>query len=370
MQQPKNKVLIIDDYVSNLQIFEKILSRGAYEVEFAESGVQAIELLENDYLPDVILLDLMMPVMDGYGFKREINKKPLWAKIPVIVISALDEQVNKSEAFELGCVDFMVKPISKNELLHRVNVQIQYKNQKEELRLINKQLLDANNNRDKIFSIISHDLRSSLGNLTSVFQYLLDAPIELGEDRELILDAEMNARNTYNLLENLLYWAKSQQGQNIFYPEIINLSKEVLSIAELERSSIHNKEIEFKIDIPSDINVWVDGVLLTIIIRNLIVNAIKFTDTKGHIRISSEMVDQKVLFSIADDGVGMSKSQQSKIKEDISFTTVGTHNEKGTGLGMLLVKEYVKQCKGELEMISSLGKGTTFNIILPTASEC
>jgi len=365
MQQPNNKVLIIDDYISNLQIFEKILSRGAYEVEFAEGGVQAIELLEKGYLPDIILLDLMMPVMDGYAFKRKINKKPLWAKIPVIIISALDEQVNKSEAFELGCVDFMVKPISKNELLHRVNVQIQYKNQKEELSRINKQLLDANNNRDKIFSIISHDLRSSVGNLTSIFQYLLDSSIDLGEDEELIMDAEISARNTYNLLENLLYWAKSQQGQIISHPELINLSNEVKSIAELEKSSIINKDIELIIDIPSDINAWVDGILFTIIIRNLIVNAIKFTDAKGHIKISSKMLDQKVIFTVADDGVGMNKSQLKKIKEDISFTTNGTHNEKGTGLGMLLVKESVKHCNGSFEIISSLDKGTTFNIVLP-----
>lgn len=359
------KVLIIDDYTSNLQIFEKILSRGNYKVSFSETAAGALELLNDGYLPDIILLDLMMPVMDGYSFKREINKNPIWVQIPVVIVSALEEQVNKSEAFELGCVDFMVKPISKNELLHRVNVQIQYKRQKEELKSINKKLIEANSNRDKIFSIISHDLRSSVGNLQNVFQYILDGSIDLEEDRDLLLDAEISSRNTYNHLENLLYWAKSQQGQIICRPELVNLSKELNRIIETEKGSFVSKNIEIKVDVTTDLFVWVDGMLLSIILRNLIVNAIKFTNTDGQIHITSKMNNNEVVFSVIDDGVGMSKEQLQKINKDISFTTMGTHNEKGTGLGLVLVKEYVKQCNGSIEIKSKLGKGTRFDIVLP-----
>lgn len=365
MQQIKQKVLIIDDYISNLQIFEKILSKGNYDVSYSESGSHAIGLLGNGYLPDIILLDLMMPVMDGYSFKKEINKNPDWAQIPVIIISALEEQVNKSEAFELGCVDFMVKPISKNELLHRVNVQIQYKKQQEDLKIINKELVNANHNREKIFSIISHDLRSSVGNLKNVFQYILDGSIDLEEDKELILDAEITSRNTFNLLENLLYWAKSQQGQIKCRPELVNLAREVTSIAEIENGSVLSKNINLTVEIASDIFVWVDPILLTIIIRNLIVNAIKFTETEGHIHITTEIKDQQVTFSVIDDGLGMSKRQLEKLRSDVSFTTIGTHNEKGTGLGLMLVKEFVKQSNGLLEIKSEKGKGSRFNIVLP-----
>jgi len=369
MQKSKNKVLIIDDYISNLQIFGKILSRGAYKVETSESGFHAIELLEGGYVPDVILLDLMMPVMDGYTFKREINKNPLWSEIPVIIISALDEQVNKSEAFELGCVDFMVKPISKNELLHRVNVQVQYKDQKQELVNINERLIKANNYREKIFSVISHDLRSSIGNLKNVFQYILDGMIDLEEDKELIVDAEISSRNTYNLLENLLFWAKSQQGQIHFLQEEVNLLKEVSIIVDVENGSIINKKINLNIDIPSDIFVLVDGVLLTIILKNLIVNAIKFTKLLGQINITAKLNEQQVICCIEDDGIGLSKEQIEKIHNEISFTSLGTEHEKGTGLGLILVNEFVRQCGGELLIESYLGKGSKFCVVLPLKTE-
>lgn len=365
MQEDKKKVLIVDDSITNLQVIGKMLEREQFQVTFVESGYEALNLLRDNYFPDVILLDIMMPGMSGFDFKEKINENEIWKAIPVIVISALYEQDDKSKAFELGCVDFMVKPIHKLEVLHRINVQLNAKEQQRQLNIINKELQEANKSRDKIFSIISHDLRTSIGNIKNVFRFILDGLIDPKEDFELLSDAEITARNTYNLLENLLFWAKSQQGQIVYHPEVINLSRLIAGIVDLERGSIVSKEIELIEAIPIDSFVWSDKVLLSIVIRNLFANAIKFTDEKGKIIIQALPIAGKIKLSIIDNGVGMNEEQLNKIKSQETFTSMGTHNEKGTGLGLILVKDYVEKCHGEFEVKSVLHEGSEFSIYLP-----
>lgn len=369
MQEDKKKVLIVDDSITNLQVIGKMLEKEFFQVTFVESGFEALALLKDNYLPDVVLLDIMMPGMSGFDFKERINENELWKAIPIIVISALYEQNDKSKAFELGCVDFMVKPIHKLEVLHRINVQLNTKKQQRKLNEINIELQEANKSRDKIFSIISHDLRTSIGNMKNVFRFILDGLIDPKEDFELLSDAEIASRNTYNLLENLLFWAKSQQGQIVVHPELINLSRLIAGIVEMERGSIVSKEIELIEAIPVDAFVWYDKVLLSIVIRNLLANAIKFTHEKGRITIQASEVDHKIKLSIIDNGVGMSENQLNKIRSKESFTSMGTHNEKGTGLGLILVKDYVETCNGRFEVSSVLNKGSEFSIYIPVEED-
>lgn len=365
MQEDKKKILIVDDSITNLQVMGKMLEREQFQVVFVESGYEALNLLKEKYLPDVILLDIMMPGMSGFDLKEVINENEIWKTIPVIVISALYEQDDKSTAFELGCVDFMVKPIHKLEVLHRINVQLNAKEQQRQLSKINSELQEANKSRDKIFSIISHDLRTSIGNIKNVFRFILDGLIDPTEDFELLSDAEITARNTYNLLENLLFWAKSQQGQIIYRPELINLSRLIAGIIEMERGSIVSKEIELVEAIPADAFVWSDKVLLSIVIRNLFANAIKFTAEKGKIIIQALPIDGDIKISIIDNGIGMNEEQLNKVKGKESFTSMGTNNEKGTGLGLILVKDYLEVCNGRFDVTSTLNKGSEFSIYLP-----
>lgn len=369
MQDDKKKVLIIDDSITNLQVIGKMLEREQFQVVFVESAYDALNLLKENYLPDVILLDIMMPGMSGFDFKELINENEIWKTLPVIIISALYEQDDKSKAFELGCVDFMVKPIHKLEVLHRINVQLNAKEQQKKLNIINLELQEANKARDKIFSIISHDLRTSIGNIKNVFRFILDGLIDPKEDFELLTDAEITSRNTYNLLENLLFWAKSQQGQIIYRPELINLSRLISGIIEMERGSLVSKEIKLVEAIPVDAFVWSDKVLLSIVIRNLFANAVKFTAEKGKIIIQAIPIEDKIKLSIIDNGIGMSHEQLDKVKGKESFTSMGTNNEKGTGLGLILVKDYIEKCNGGFEVKSVLNEGSEFSIYLPVDEE-
>ena len=365
MPKRSRKILIVDDSLTNLRIIEKILEQDNIDVTFSYSAKDALDLIKDGYNPDLILLDIMMPGMNGFSFKRQLNAHSSWKDIPVIVISALQEQESKSIAFDLGCVDFMVKPINKEEVRHRVKVQFKVKDQQVKLNEINKELADSNKTREKIFSIISHDLRTSVGNIRNVFKFMIDGLINPLEDKDLILDAEIASRNTYNLLDNLLYWAKSQQGNLSYNPEEVNLSRTVSSILDLEKGSILNKNIDINESVPSDLFVWSDKILLSITIKNLLANAIKFTHKNGKISILAESKGEKVKLSIIDNGQGISAENLKLINEGKSFTTAGTNSEKGTGIGLALVKDCIRISNGKLEINSKLGQGSDFSLYLP-----
>jgi two-component system sensor histidine kinase/response regulator len=365
MSENEKKILIVDDSITNLRVIEKMLERDRMKVTFSYSGREALELLNNGYLPDLILLDIMMPGMNGFSFKRKLNETEKLKNIPVIVISALQEQESKSIAFDLGCVDFMVKPINKQEVLHRIKVQFNFKQQQIRLNEINKELEESNKTRDKIFSIISHDLRTSVGNIRNVFKFMIDGLIDPNEDKDLILDAEISSRNTFNLLDNLLYWAKSQQGTLAYNPESVSLSRTISTLLDMEKGSIVIKNLEIIESVPDDLFVWSDKVLLTISLKNLIANAIKFTPENGRISLIGQAIDGKVKLSIVDTGAGISEKNLQLIKDGKSFTTPGTNNEKGTGLGLALVKDCMRICNGKLEVKSKAGSGSEFSLYLP-----
>ncbi len=364
-----HKVLIVDDSLTNLQVLGKMLDKSKFQVFFAESAEDALKIINRGDIPNIILLDIMMPQMDGFAFKRKLNEQQEWLEIPVIIISALHKQDDKSTAFQLGCVDYMVKPINKTEVLNRIKLQIKVKEQRDELRRMNEELTTANSTRDKIFSIISHDLRSSIGNIKNVFKYIIDGLIDVNEDKDLFVDAEITSRNTYNLLENLLYWAKSQQGQIVYRPELVNVSRIVSNILEIEKGSIVNKKIQCQDSVDSDLFIWTDKILFTIIIRNLLGNAMKFSNNGGVISINAEEKEDSVTFSIADNGVGINKENLQKLNMKIMFTTSGTLNEKGTGIGLVLVKDFVEKCNGQISIKSELGKGSEFSFVLPKEKE-
>lgn len=359
------EVLIVDDSITNLRVIEKMLEKDNIKVSFSFNARDALELMESGYKPDLILLDIMMPGMNGFSFKRRLNDNDAWSQIPVIVISALQEQESKSIAFDLGCVDFMVKPINKQEVLHRIKVQFKFKEQQIKLNRINDELAESNKTRDKIFSIISHDLRTSVGNIRNVFKFMIDGIIDPSEDKDLILDAEISSRNTYNLLDNLLYWAKSQQGNLSYNPEQVNLFRIVSSLVEMEKGSLVNKNIQLIESVAQDLFVWSDKVLLTISIKNLLANAIKFTPKDGKISIVAIQKGNQIKLSVIDSGQGISPDHLKLLKEEKSFTTIGTNNEKGTGLGLILVRDCMRTCKGKFEFTSKLGQGSEFSLYLP-----
>lgn len=229
-------------------------------------------------------------------------------------------------------------------------------------------LKELNVTRDKLFSIIAHDLRSPFNSILGFSSLLIDNHKEINyEDQIEYLNAiNSSANNTLILLDNLLSWAKSQSGQINFKPEKIALNSIINEIIELVNSIAKLKNISLNYDSPREIEVFTDQNILKTVLRNLISNSIKFTKPGGNINVFTISKQNKVEITVSDNGVGMNTETKNKLfKIDSNYTTVGTENEKGSGLGLALCKEFVEKLGGNIWLESEEGKGSDFKFTLP-----
>lgn len=222
--------------------------------------------------------------------------------------------------------------------------------------------------QNKLFSIIAHDLRSPFINILGLSDILMGT-VKENTDPESEKCTELinsTAKTTLNLLDNLLNWAKSQTGELGFTPEKLILSEVIMEIIGLKMSSAKAKNISLQYVHTDDIELITDKNILETILRNLISNALKFTNIGGRIKVTATALGEQVEISIADNGVGMTEETIRKIFDlSTNITLRGTANENGSGLGLVLCKEFVKKLDGRLWVESEKGKGSTFKFTLP-----
>jgi len=229
-----------------------------------------------------------------------------------------------------------------------------------------QQLKELNTTKDKLFSIIAHDLRTPFTNIIGLTGLLIDNSIDFEESEKYIKILNSSAKNTLILLDNLLNWAKSQTGQLIFKPEKIIISNVIQEIIALNKLHADTKSISVSYTSSNDLEVFADANMLRTVLRNLISNAIKFTNTGGHVNIKSILKNNHVEISISDNGIGMNEEKHKFLFEIISnTTTLGTANENGSGLGLVLCKEFVNKNGGTIWAESEEGKGSCFKFTLP-----
>lgn len=242
-----------------------------------------------------------------------------------------------------------------------------------ELQISEKQLLELNQTKDKFFSIIAHDLRNPMSVLMSSTDFLSKS-VDLmtqSEIIDLISDLNKTSKSLYDLLENLLTWARSQSGKIDYNPEEFDLSELATAVVYTLGINAENKNIELKSDISQFTFVKADYNMISTVLRNLVSNAIKFTSEFGKIHISAKVKNEEnkkmTEISISDSGIGISQKDLQKLfKLDTAHTTIGTGQEKGTGLGLILCKEFVEKHGGSIKAESQEGKGTVFIFSLPS----
>ncbi|MGZ2370650.1 tetratricopeptide repeat-containing sensor histidine kinase [Ancylomarina sp. YFZ004] len=282
----------------------------------------------------------------------------------------LDKEIQRKNQFIIGfgisiviliIIIFLLRRMSgAHKTIKDFNIKLEDSNEK--LRLINS-------TKDKFFSIIAHDLRSPLGAILS-FSNLIDD--ECSSSKEIETVAEYNtylnqsARNLNSLLENLLQWAKSQLG-NIKHQAVdFNLSEVIEENIEIQRLKAKEKSIEINFHIKQDIRVYADINMTNTVIRNLLSNAIKFSHPKSEINLFAKVDGKMLQLSVQDSGVGISQSQQNKLfKIESNTSTLGTNNETGTGLGLILCKEFVETNGGTIWIESKESKGANFIFTIP-----
>jgi len=232
----------------------------------------------------------------------------------------------------------------------------------------NEQLQKALNERDKFFSIIAHDLRSPFIGFLFFIKMITEKKHNFSPKKLQSLSKEMHnsAKNLYNLLENLLNWSLMQRGKTDYEPVVCNLANLVDENIQLVQSSAVPKNISLNYDIPENLEVSADKSMLSTILRNLLTNAVKFSQTKGSIIISARQQESMVLVSVEDKGIGMDQELLSRIFTlDKRSSRKGTAQELGTGLGLILCREFIKKHGGEIWALSKQGQGSTFYFTLP-----
>ena len=361
-------ILIVDDISENLKVIGSILIIKKYNIIPATSGAMAIELAVSE-LPDLILLDVQMSEMDGFEVCKKLKEHPKTKNIPIIFLTAKTETENIVYGFEIGGDDYIIKPFEPKEMLARVSTHLQ-------LRYSMKKLIELNATKDKFFSIITHDLKGPFNaivrvanNLTKLIKQnneLRTTNNEIIETSQLLSDA---AKDAFDLLENLLNWSSSQTGRIQCQPENIPLS----SVVENCTNSLNNIALAKKITlinkIPPKLTVYADKNLLATVLRNLVSNAIKYTKTGGNVRINASVKDKEVRINVEDTGIGMSPDVLGNLFTINSKSSVpGTDNEKGTGLGLILCKEFTQMMGGKIWATSIVGQGSQFFITLPESS--
>ena len=362
------KILIVDDVMSNVLLLKVLLTNEKFAIATASNGRQALEQVEKEN-PDLVLLDVMMPDMSGFEVAQHLKSNPNTADIPIIFLTALNSTADIVKGFQVGANDFISKPFNKEELIIRVTHQISLVAAKRLILSKTEELQRTIAGRDKLYSVIAHDLRSPMGSIKMVLNMLiLNLPSEKigAEMYELLTMANQTTEDVFSLLDNLLKWTKSQIGKlNVVYQDVdlVEVTDGVIEIFSMVASL---KKIRIREMKPEKMMVNADIDMLKTVVRNLLSNAIKFSKENSEVLVKMEEVDGMAVVSVQDYGCGISEEGQKKLLHtDTHFSTFGTNNEEGSGLGLLLCKDFVVKNGGKLWFTSKEGEGSLFSFSIP-----
>ena len=269
--------------------------------------------------------------------------------------------------FLIGCLSLVLIMLLvflySNRLIRKANSQLKVKNA--EIYKQSQQLRNLNTTKDKLFSIIGHDLRSPVASLKGLMDIMTLNNLSPQEFADVTKSLKRNLDSVYEDLDNLLLWAQSQLKGIHAVPEVIYLRSLVEERISMFEESARNKEIALINEVEGNIPVWGDINQMKLVFRNLLNNAIKFNRPGGMIRVYMKVCSEHIAISVADSGVGIDSNDLGKLfNQETHFTKLGTQNEKGTGLGLLLAKEFVECNGGAISVTSELGKGTTFTFTI------
>lgn len=365
------KILIVDDVTSNVLLLKILLTNEKFQICTASNGHQCVEVARSEH-PDLILLDVMMPELNGFDTAVILKKDPLTADIPIIFLTALNSPSDLVHGFQVGAHDFLTKPFNKEELIMRVMHQISLVAAKRYIIEQNEKLKRIISNRDKMYSVIAHDLRSPMASIRMVLNLCVNVvtPDMVGEEIFGLLDkANRESEETHDLLDNLLKWTKSQTGRLEVAYQNLELDDIVPGVVDIFTMIAEMKKIKLQY-IPSEehLKVRADNDMMKTVVRNFISNAIKFTPEGKGIEVYYKKSGEFAKISVRDHGVGIAPERIDTLFHK-GETTYGTGGEEGSGLGLQLCADFARKNGGDVMVESTLGEGSTFSFIVPLLKE-
>jgi signal transduction histidine kinase len=362
-------ILVVDDTQQNVQLLTQMLRGKQYKVLAAFNGEDAIALLSRK-TPDLILLDVMMPGMDGFETCREIRKEAAYDDIPIIFLSALTDVEAKVKALESGGVDYITKPFQQLEVLARIELHLRLRRLELERQLNVARLEKMNIEKDEVLGIISHDMRNPIGGIIGISNFLrTDGPSDNQELKDMLTLIETSAERLLLLVNDLLDIALIEANSLQLTFTETDIGAYCHDVIQLHRATAKSKGVRLDlIERVEGIIAEVDVTKFSQVVGNLVSNAIKFTNEGGQIRVEIGYAQNdatQLELQIIDSGIGIPNDLKPRLFEKFGAQRIGTKGEKGTGLGMPLVKRYVDLHHGTITVESMERIGTTFTIRIP-----
>lgn len=364
----KANILIVDDQQDNIDVLHDFLEIQGYDNIASTTDPRDVLALVTQFNPDIILLDLSMPFMSGFEV-MELLKSIIEPSVylPILVLTADVTLETKRKALKSGACDFLTKPFDLIELQARVNTHLLIRFKNEQINSYAAQLERLIATKDKFFSIIAHDLRNpfvGIQNYIKIISRFKNYDPEEVDKRFQTINA--TAQHGYELLENLLKWARSQTGKIEINIENFKLADEVNKCVQLIKTQADNKNINLKAVVSDTVFIESDRDMLKTILRNLLTNAIKYTPEGGIVELNVSEVNNGVELSIIDSGIGIEPEDiEGLFRIDKNLKSrEGTNNEKGSGLGLILCKEFADRLGISIAVESEVGQGTTFRLRL------
>lgn len=355
------KILVVDDHPQNVELLEAYLLPEGYDVTTAFDGVEALERVEES-VPDIVLLDVMMPRMDGYEVCQKMKSDEATRFIPIVMVTALKDLDDKIKSIEAGADDFLTKPIVKIELLTRIKSLIRVKRLHDDLGRSYRELQELQETKEHLTQMIIHDLKNPLTGIKANLEIVgMD---ELTDTRECLDAAQRSSDLLYSMIQDLLDIFRMEEGKLTLNQEQMNFPElgqdvvnEVDAPAQAEGKDVR---LEVEDDLPA---VPADRDLVYRVVSNLMLNAVKHTGRGGTITLKCRKVDESLQIDVVDNGHGIPEDYLDKIFE--KFGQVDRRRRNGTGLGLTFCKMAVEAHGGQIWVESIEGEGSTFSFILP-----
>jgi two-component system sensor histidine kinase/response regulator len=358
---PRSSVLVVDDITKNLQVVGTLLRQAGYAVTPATSGAEALEGLR-EKVPDLILLDLMMPEMDGLEVCRRLKADAATRQTPVIFLTASNEMEHLVKGFEVGAVDYVTKPFNPPELLARVRTHLELKHARQRLR-------EMNDEKNEFMGIAAHDLRSPLNAIKGYSEMVLEDTALGGENAELVENIHEAATRMAQMVQNLLDANRIERGEMQLNLGPVDFSALVAAVVATQRPRAVAKQqtLHWQPE-AGPTPVQADATVLTQIIENLLSNAVKYSPPGRNIYVRLRKEAQQVRCEVRDEGPGLSMEDQKKLFGKFArLSAKPTAGEGSTGLGLSIVKRMVEAMNGQVWCESELGEGATFVTESPAA---
>ena len=370
MPTPVHTVLLIDDNKVSRTPLVTVLEQADYKVVLGCCAEEAMKLLRT-LTPDIILLDVMMPGMNGFSFCRKLKKDPKYQDIPVIFLTSLSQQTDIVKGFNAGGQDYIIKPFNQQELLARVRTHIHLHDTLLENKRLSRLSLDANKSKSEFLASMSHEIRTPLNSIIGMAEVLAETTLS-EEQHEYVRIFRSAGESLLEIINDILDLSKIEAGQTELEAIDFDLPTLLESVTTIVSLRADEQETTIRTHINSDVPFYLNGdpTRLRQILLNLVGNAVKFTE-KGRVEITVSTKfesghDQELLFAIKDTGIGIPVDKQQLIFD--SFTqadSLTTRKYGGTGLGLTICQKLLNIMGGHIWLTSQPGKGSTFFFTIP-----